>query len=149
MSSVSTTTKTSISWFVRTFEIPVYYIDVILAIHDDFNQIDQKYKLKLKETWIEEDPNDSHAITYMHPEYHDKVEIYVMLKPKWLDIDTLSHEVAHIISFICSTKGIIIDPDNDEPLAYLQGYVSRKLGEGILSYMDKNKIDARNFLICK
>lgn len=137
----------SIPIFIKTFEIPIYFIDVILVIHDDFELIDKKYKLNLREGFDGDDPNECHALTCIHPKYNEKSEIYVLFKPKWLDIDTLSHEITHIISNISVLKGIVLDPSNDEPLAYLTGYITKQLTANIVAYMDKYGMDVRKFLL--
>lgn len=133
--------------FIRTVEIPVYYVDVIIVIYDDFLAVDKKYKLKLKEAFAPEDANDCHAVTHLHPDYVDKNEIYVLFKPQHLNIDTFSHELIHVIGYICSTRGIFMDCDNDEPMAYLQGYISGELAQAVVTYMDANKMDLRQFLL--
>lgn len=131
--------------FVRTVEIPVYYIDLILVIHEDFNVVDKKFKLKLKETYAPDDPDECDAITHQHPE--NKNEIYMLMTPDLLEIDSFNHELVHVMSYICSARGITLDYDNDEPIAYLQGYISKKLTEAVVAYMDAHKLDLRNFLL--
>jgi len=131
--------------FVRTIEIPVYYIDLVVVIHRDFNEVDRKFKLELKERWAPEDPNDSDAITHQHP--INLNEIYVIFSPEYLGINAFSHELMHVIGYICSVRGITPDCENDEPLAYLQGYISEELAKIVVAYMDSTKMDLRGFLL--
>jgi hypothetical protein len=125
-------------WFVKTFEIPIYYIDLIMVVHSDMREIDEKYGLGLKnhEGW--DDPNDCHAFTQTHPVWKGKAEIYVCFKPEALDHDTIGHELCHIMSQIAIQKGIILDPANDEPIAYLQGYVSAKIYAAREKYFEEH-----------
>lgn len=45
----------------------------------------------------------------------------------------ISHEVYHITSFIADRVGVLHDPDNDEPMAYLNGWIA----DQIYKWIDK------------
>ena len=136
------------NFFVKTFEIPIYCADVILVIHEDFEEIDEKYKLELQDEFGDS-PNNAMAITHVNSDEKGKLEIYILLKPSCLDIDTVAHEILHVINWICVEKGMEHDINNDESLAYLQGYIMGKVGSAIGTYIEKNKIDWRKFLMVK
>lgn len=135
--------------FVRTLEIPIFYIDIIVIIHSNINEVDVKFKLGLKDAFYPDDPNECHAVTCNGPVYEDKSEIYVIFKPKFLSADTFAHELTHIMNFICIAKGMNPSSADDEPYAYLQGYVVKRLMEPIMKYMDDNSMNYKDFLTSK
>lgn len=48
---------------------------------------------------------------------------WMMFKKTNIDINTVSHECYHTVSSICISRGMTIDPHNDEPQAYLMGWI--------------------------
>lgn len=136
--------------FIRTYEIPVFCTDVILVIHDDFDEVDKKYNLGIREDFNGANPNENVcALTVLHPDSNKKAEIYVLFRPGELDVDTVTHESMHILNYICLETGVQYDVNNDEVFAYLQGYIMKKLCSGIVSFMDKSALDLRKFLLPK
>lgn len=129
------------------FEVPVYWIHVVVVVHDDFNEVDRKYKLNLKDHY--DDPNDCRAITTDGADTENGTTIYVLFKPSSLDMDTFGHEVAHVMSYICIHRGIEIDCTKDEPIAYLQGFVQSKIADILVRYMDIKRMSLRSFLTSK
>lgn len=113
---------------ITTIEIDIYNVDVVVVIEEDWTQTNKKFKLGL-----EEEDLKFYAWTIQHPEYKDKYETWLLLKPRKLDNNTILHELLHIVNFIAEQKGIDSTPSNDEALAYLQGYI----GEKILTIRDK------------
>lgn len=109
---------------ITTIELPIYELDIVTVISDDFSTVNKKFRLSLTE-----EDFDVHALTLLHPEYRGRHEVYLILKPKYLDYNTVCHELEHIVMYICQAKGISPDPENDEPLAYLQGYIGQKIFE--------------------
>ncbi len=118
---------------ITTIELPIYELDLIVIIDLEWSSANKKFKLQL-------DPEDleAHALTKMHPEYKGRHELYLLLKPEHLDNNTLIHEIYHLVSWICLAKGITLDADNDEPLAYLAGYIGEKVLEFKEKYIEKN-----------
>jgi hypothetical protein len=49
---------------------------------------------------------------------------WIVFKPKDLDLNTISHEIVHAVNFIYLSRGIKPDLNNDEPQAYLTGWVT-------------------------
>jgi hypothetical protein len=47
-------------------------------------------------------------------------------KDKYEEIDTISHEVLHMVGNILSTRGIKYKRNDDEPYAYLTGYLNKE-----------------------
>jgi hypothetical protein len=48
----------------------------------------------------------------------------------------ITHEAYHTANFIASARGLIADFDNDEPVAYLAGWVANE----IYDFINKNKL---------
>lgn len=49
---------------------------------------------------------------------------WILFKSKDSDINTISHEIVHAINFIYISRGIKLDLHNDEPQAYLTGWIT-------------------------
>ncbi len=52
---------------------------------------------------------------------------HVLLNKKLLDINTIAHEAFHISYEILESLGIEVSKENDEPLAYLLGYIVEEI----------------------
>lgn len=114
---------------VTTIELPIYEIDLVIVVDKDWEKANKKFKLELEPNWLK-----AHALTYCDLEADTtKAEIYLLIKDYDFSYNTVSHELFHIISIICDLRDINMDKGNDEPLAYLQGY----LGEKILNFREK------------
>lgn len=51
-----------------------------------------------------------------------------------LNLKVLAHEIVHIVNLIFRTKGIQLDLNNDEPQAYLTGWLTQELHQRIFNY---------------
>lgn len=47
--------------------------------------------------------------------------------PEGADFDTIAHECTHVVLNIFKTKGVEVDTDNQEPTAYLMGYITHQV----------------------
>lgn len=118
---------------ITTIELPIYNLDIVAIIDDSWDIHNKKFKLQLDQEDLQ-----YHALTSIHPEYRGKHEIYVLFKPVYLDYNTITHELMHIVMYSCSLIGIEPEVANDEPLAYLQGYIGQKLFEFRDKYIEKS-----------
>jgi hypothetical protein len=50
-----------------------------------------------------------------------------------VSIDTVAHESLHIARMILTSRGVLFDPNNDEPYAYLVGWIAGKAYDSIPS----------------
>ena len=48
---------------------------------------------------------------------------YVLYLPEDVPDDIVVHECVHLCNFILNDFGVLLDPDNDEPMAYLIQYL--------------------------
>lgn len=68
----------------------------------------------------------------------DEVGYFAMLQPD-ASADTVAHESVHIVNKIFNDRGIRLDSHNDEPQAYLTGWVAGKINEALTSDRIKAK----------
>lgn len=55
--------------------------------------------------------------------------IIVILGPHGFNFDTIAHEATHVVNFCFNYHGVKLDQENDEPQAYLLGYVAQKIAD--------------------
>jgi len=101
---------------VKRFNIPIYtgYLTVILC--DDLNDVGRRYNLP--------DLRDYGAITFKEK---GKYRSYVVAFDRDYHVGLICHEVIHVKNYIYSDAGIELDRFNDEPEAYLVGWLSDKV----------------------
>ena len=112
---------------ITTIELPIYDLEIVVII-DKWEEANKKFKLRFTEAEYQ-----AEAWTIYDEPYLSHSEIFMLFKESALDYNTLLHELTHCISGVCKLRGIKLDENNDEPLAYLQGYI----GEKLLNFRDK------------
>ncbi|MEB0264077.1 hypothetical protein [Mucilaginibacter sp. 10I4] len=55
------------------------------------------------------------------------VSQYFMFLPKGVSHSIIAHETVHVINSIFQDRGIVLDTKNDEPQAYLTGWVAKQV----------------------
>lgn len=60
---------------------------------------------------------------------------WMVFKPTKHNMDTISHEITHCVNAICKSRGIKLDPDNDEAQCYLTGWVSKSTCSVLRKYI--------------
>jgi len=58
---------------------------------------------------------------------------------KKINIDTIAHESLHITRMILDSRGVVFDPNNDEPFAYMTGWIAQAIYNNIPKNMLKQK----------
>lgn len=120
-------------WFVTSIEIPIYCVDVVFVIAENLDPVDDFYKLGIKEDWGTS-VNDCWATTKEGADKNGRTEIYMLFRPVGLEPDTIGHELMHCVSVFARSRGIVMDPYNDEPLAYVQGFIQGHIFKAIERY---------------
>lgn len=115
--------------FVKTIELPIYYAEVVVII-DNWVEANKKFKLELKEGEFNSD-----AITIVDEDRTK--EVYILFKSDGLTIGNLCHELVHLINAICISREIELDRNNDEPIAYLSGYLAEEIYKIFELYKEK------------
>ncbi len=96
-----------------TIEIPIYYCTLTMILDKDFSYIKEKYN-------IEKDLSNYGSVTLDKEAGHRN---YVVSFTDATHLSNIAHEVVHLknaISIDCAMK---LDPHNDEPEAYLSGWL--------------------------
>lgn len=120
---------------VKSFEVPIYSLDIIVCVADKFEDAIRKFKL------IDLDPvtvEDSMAFTFAS-DHIGKLEIYLIFAntKESLTFDTIIHELTHVTSYLCQYRGIKFDENNDEAIAYFNGYVGGKVMDIMQGFKQK------------
>ena len=115
---------------VKSFEVPIYSLDVVVCVTDKFEEAIKKFKL------VDLDPStvqDSMAFAYAS-DHVGKLEVYLIFsnEEEALSNNTILHELTHLTSYLCQYRGIKFDETNDEPIAYFNGYA----GGRVMDIMD-------------
>ena len=101
----------------RKIKIPIYLDKLLIIQTDNFEKIQRKYNL-------------NGIVDYCAITFQTDKEIVVVFNSK-VDASIIAHEALHICSYVFKNTGVDFDRDNDEPLAYLLGYVVNKISKMI------------------
>jgi hypothetical protein len=98
----------------KEIKIPIYGGKIIF-IYEDLIHIKDKYNLNFN-------PNDYDAIVFNVEEKDQFILAFSIIKDS-----TLMHEIVHLVNNIFKSRNIKLDVDNDEPQAYLAGWIADEL----------------------
>jgi hypothetical protein len=97
------------------FEIPIYEVSVWLVVDEDAYM----RRVDMADTFGEYNLGAFAGLCA----WKDN-QFGLFFYPNGLTHNTISHEVTHLALRIMKWIGFDIDPENHEPLAYLQGYLT-------------------------
>jgi hypothetical protein len=100
----------------KTIDIPIYGGKITMILTDDMSKVFDKYKS------IKRLPN-ARAITFKDDTKY--LHIVVALESDWRV--NVVHEVVHIVNHIYLDRSMELDIYNDEPQAYLTGWVYQQI----------------------
>ena len=98
-----------------TIDIPIYQCKLTIILDKDLSYIEKKYGTKSLSNYG--------AVTMRVP---DKFSEYVMAF-EYTDGTIIAHEIVHLKNYIYQDKGIELDISNDEPEAYLTGWLFKQI----------------------
>lgn len=101
-----------------TLKIPIYHGKLIIIQEDDLNKIAKQYELDTK-------PDEVDAFTFVL-----KDNVYTVFKDN-TNAQIVAHEALHVVTYIFQDRGILIENRNDEPAAYLLGWVVKQITKRI------------------
>lgn len=101
----------------KKLEIPLYHSDLIICQADDLKEFEEKYEL--------EDLNGFSAVVFERITKKGYLKHYMCFN-KNVTPSVIAHEAFHVTSLVFQSAGIIPDADNDEPQAYLLGWIVEK-----------------------
>jgi hypothetical protein len=98
-----------------TIDIPMYQCKLTIILDKDLSYIEKKYGTKSL--------SDYGAVTMRVP---DKFSEYIM-GFEYSDGTIIAHELVHLKNYIYQDRCIKLDVDNDEPEAYLTGWLFKQI----------------------
>jgi len=100
-----------------TIDIPIYQCKLTIIVDKDLSYVEEKYKTKSLKNYG--------AITMRIP---DTFSEYVIAF-EYSESSIIAHEVTHLKNYIYDDLGIELDRFNDEPEAYLVGWLVKQIDE--------------------
>lgn len=101
----------------KTIDIPIYQCKLTIILDKDLSYIEKKYKTKSL--------SDYGAITMRFP---NKFRNYIMAF-EYSEGTIIAHEIVHLKNYIYQDTGIELDRYNDEPEAYLTGWLFDQIND--------------------
>jgi len=99
---------------IKKIEIPLYFGNLVMIECEDLQEVARKYGIK-------EDMSGYQAITFQN--INSSLFECVMAYSMGCENKTIAHECVHFISNLFICRGVKLDAFNDEPTAYLMGWV--------------------------
>jgi len=122
---------------VLKFDIEVYRHTVHFLYMLPRDEVERYARRNFGEPWGCRDGVDYETGHFAHDEGYSGASA-IMIAQR-LDPDhafsheVIAHEIQHVLSNVCKENGMMRTIDNDEPWAYLTGYLTRKIYEWLLA----------------
>lgn len=100
--------------------IPIYFGYLIIIFTKDVTKVDKKYDLGLEDNYYP-------AFVKGKRNKEGISQYYMVFDVKHIDHETITHEVTHCANWIFHDRKITLDFLNDEPYAYLVGWITDKV----------------------
>jgi hypothetical protein len=98
----------------KIIKVPIYLSNILVINTLDYKDVNAFYGTDIDES------------LYSAVVFEDKKgKIVLAIQEKRLDI--IAHEIVHIVNMIFKRCGVQLDLDNDEPQAYLTGYIFKEV----------------------
>ena len=109
---------------INVIDIPIYGGKLVVILTNDANLV-KKYYPDFYDDYVY-----AHALDHY---YKGKRAYYVVLNTDYkygkITNGVVAHEAHHIVTYLFNYKGILYDPANDEPFAYMIGWVVERIHE--------------------
>lgn len=96
----------------KTIRIPIYECDLTIILDKDLSYVEKKYRTKSLEDFgavtLKDKSKDKHIVVAFTDKEH---------------LSNIAHEVVHIKNFVFLEYAAELDRYNDEPEAYLTGWL--------------------------
>ena len=112
----------------KKFKIPLYFQNLIVIQTDDFEALEKEYGLR------------GGSPEYSAITFETKDSIVVAFKSE-VDLSIIAHESVHICSYVFLGIDAKVELDNDEPFAYLMGWVVEQIEKTIIIPPKKTKTE--------
>jgi hypothetical protein len=106
---------------------PLYGASIEVFIgYKSTQDVEDYFRRKYKDRWTEVEMKECWA-GYTFDFTVDKLTYYVIALNKKRDFWTLTHEVLHLALRIMRDRGVKLDYNNQEPLAYFVDFLNKKI----------------------
>jgi hypothetical protein len=103
------------------FDVPIYEAKVYIIVADDFGAESQTRR------WASIFEDAVFTVSDIATcAYHGNVTA-LLLNPKYINMNTLAHEILHLTFRILEWREIRVNNDNQEPAAYLNGWLWERI----------------------
>jgi hypothetical protein len=113
----------------KVIKIPIYYAQLTVILFDKVEDVVKKYKLKTKIELA-----SYGALAFRVPD--DYRHYAIALETDWRA--NVVHEIIHVINYLYADLGIDLDLKNDEPQAYLAGWLFDEIDKFLVSIEEKD-----------
>ena len=121
---------------LRKVTLKPYIIDLWIIITDnpkvDIPKLNKKYK-GLDLTWDEE------TAAWTNDHIYDGYILGVLFDVEYFEPDTVAHEAVHILNRTYEHAGAFLDMANDEPQAYMTGFIVGEIHKAHQEFIKKQK----------
>lgn len=111
---------------IKKYKVPLYHCNLWVLVSNNFVKDAKKLNINLSSN-----ANEHDAITFKKLETEFSTFCVFIRKDRKKYIDIISHESVHVVNLIFKEVGIELDIENDEPQAYLMGWVVDKIYKAI------------------
>lgn len=113
---------------IKEVKIPIYFGTLVMIFTDELERLNSLYGTNIKEA-------DYDAVVFLDKPDSDKV-IVAIKKKEW---SIIAHETVHVVNAIFLNCNIQLDRHNDEPQAYLTGWVINEIDQFLIEVESKSK----------
>ena len=113
---------------IREVTIPIYFGTLVMIFTDELERLNSVYKTNIKE-------EDYEAVVFTEVNKSNKFVVAIKQK-NW---SVIAHEAIHVVNSIFLSCNILLDRDNDEPQAYLMGWVIQQIDDFLQEVEFKKK----------
>lgn len=107
---------------VRKIKIPLYFGELVVIECKNFSKINERYKTEMTNEW------QAGVIRHTTKKGYTQYIVAFLEKPS---PQTIAHEAVHIVNHIFADRYVNLDLYNDEPQAYLTGWVVEQIHKTI------------------
>lgn len=101
---------------IKKITLPIYFGKLVIIQTNKFQKVNSKYNINFSK----KDNKLYDAVVFQ-----DKSNYIVVFHNKF-SYSVVAHEVVHLVNLIFKDHNITLDLDNDEPQAYLTGYIFKQ-----------------------
>ena len=116
----------------KEVSIPIYFGTLVMIFTDELEKLNPVYKTTIKE-------DDYDAVVFLDKPESDKVIVAIKRK----DWSVIAHETVHVVNAIFLSCNIQLDRNNDEPQAYLTGWVVQQIDDFLKEVESKSEQNAK------